>query len=78
MTYGNNTNQFDVTETAAAITEHADALKAYGRMVAHELRNTADGNEWGCSERKRYIHAVTKLMQLGKTVKEIARLEEGI
>lgn len=78
MTYSDSSNQFDPIETAAAITEHADALKAYGRMVAHELRNTADGNEWGCSERKRYIHSVTKLMQLGKTVKDIARLEESI
>jgi len=78
VTYSDSSNQFDLIETDIAIREHADAFKAYQRMTAHELRNTAEGNKWGCNERVRYQHAVTKLMQLGKTVKEIARLEEGI
>lgn len=78
MTYSDSSNQFDPIETAAAITEHADAFRAYQRMTAHELRNTAGGNKWGCSEKARYTHSVTKLMELGKTVKDIARLEEGI
>lgn len=78
MTYSDSSNQFDVMETDRAIREHADAYEAYQRMMAHELRNTAGGNKWGCSEKARYTHAVTKLMQLGKSVAEIARLEEAI
>lgn len=78
MTYSDSSNQFDPIETAAAITEHADAYEAYQRMMAHELRNTAGGNKWGCSEKARYNHAVASLMRLGKSVAEIARLEEAI
>jgi hypothetical protein len=77
MTYGNNTNQFDPVETNAAVAEHADALRAYRRMVTHEKRQTGQGNKWGCSEKVRYIHAVTALMEF-KTVKQIAELEESI
>lgn len=78
MTYSDSSNQFDPIETKNAIAEHADAYRAYQRMVTHELRNTGSGNKWGCSEKARYTHSVTKLMELGKTVKDIARLEEGI